>query len=319
MSNTSISLIIPVYNTQSYLEACFESIKAQRYQDFEVILINDGSTDQSEQVCRDFCATLANKTILITQANLGQGAARNAGLKAATGHYVCFVDSDDLITPNFLSSMIEAAQREAADVVVTDLIKRFEGAGKELIFKNIQLFTSDMSTNLMLSHPGPVAKLIRRSLIEKHGLLFTQGKIYEDLLFNVRLSLCAPKVVYLEEAHYIYRVRSMSTMNQRTFSSKLEDIYSVMEAIETQLISHPVELEYLSIEHILYSASLRFLSVEGGLDFAYKNVKWMKERYPKWTRNPYFIQRNLKFRVVCHLIIYKQFGLVRWLSAMRRS
>ncbi|NTW96711.1 MAG: glycosyltransferase [Erysipelotrichaceae bacterium] len=319
MSNTSVSLIIPVFNTQYYLSACFESIEAQNYQDYEVILINDGSTDQSEQMCRDFLAKHPEKTTLITQNNLGQGAARNAGLRIATGNYVCFVDSDDLITPDFLSVMIKATEHDLADVVVTDLIKRFETSGKELIFKNVQLFTTNMSTNLMLSHPGPVAKLIRRSLIEMHSLVFTQGKIYEDLLFNVNLSLCAPKVVYVEVALYIYRVRSMSTMNQGAFSSKLEDIYAVMEMIETQLIDHPAELEYLIIEHILYSASLRFLSVVGGLTYVERNVEWMKQKYPNWTKNPYFLKRNLKFRVVCHLIILRQFGLVKWLSTMRGS
>lgn len=317
ITNKKISLIVPVYNTDLYLEACLASIETQHYQDFEIILINDGSTDQSDRMCVEFQRKHPDHCILVTQTNKGQGAARNTGITLATGHYICFVDSDDLVLPDFLSVLIEKAETKMSDVVVTDLVKVFESTGKTHVFKNIHYFSDDMKLNLMMSHPGPVAKLIRRSLIVEQSLSFTEGKIYEDLVFNVRLSLCSDKIDYVPAPNYIYRVRSQSTMTQRVITPKMEDIYFVFDEIENLLKKFPVEYEYLAIEHLLYSASLRFLALENGLNYVQRNVRLMKDKFPGWTKNPYFKKRNLKFRLVCYLIYLKKYVLVRWLLGMR--
>ena len=115
MTKKLVSLIIPVYNVEQYLKQCLESVKNQIYPNIEVILVNDGSTDNSLSICRYYAQE--NGWILVNQENSGLSAARNAGINQSTGEYIAFLDSDDWIEPDFIQNMIESVEKYDADIV----------------------------------------------------------------------------------------------------------------------------------------------------------------------------------------------------------
>ena len=112
--NDKISVIIPIYNTEKYLPRCIESIIKQTYDNIEIILVNDGSTDQSSKICKKY-SRIDNRVVLIEQDNKGAAAARNTGLRHATGNYIGWVDSDDYIEPDMFEKMLDCIHKENAD------------------------------------------------------------------------------------------------------------------------------------------------------------------------------------------------------------
>ena len=153
-----ISVIVPVYNVEEYLEECLESIRQQTFTDIEVILVNDGSTDSSKEICERFCQA-DNRFKLINQENQGQSVARNRGVKESVGHFIMFVDSDDVINTNVLEVLLPYMKTDV-DIVECRMTRKkeefflnktstivFEGNSKEAIlnciaFKDCLLYTS---------------------------------------------------------------------------------------------------------------------------------------------------------------------------------
>ena len=128
-----ISVIVPVYNVKPYLEPCILSILNQQYDDFECILINDGSTDGSEELCNEL-QLLDSRIQIIHQSNQGVSAARNRGLDTATGEYVAFIDSDDWIDPDSLQRLWDSITSYQADLSVCGLVQEFKN-GENIVFK----------------------------------------------------------------------------------------------------------------------------------------------------------------------------------------
>ena len=216
-----ISVIVPVYNVENYLEECLDSIKNQTYTDIEVILVNDGSTDNSQAICERYCQQ-DTRFHLINQENQGQSVARNNGVAASTGEFITFVDSDDVVSAIYLENLY-AYMTEEIDLIeceyrvtrsVFDTLKElenpqivFEGNSEEAVIK---------SCNYGLSY-SPICKLYRRKLLEDFP--FTTGIIYEDVYHGVGILKFIRKMVKIDYVGYYYREYSGSTM-RREFSEK---------------------------------------------------------------------------------------------------
>ena len=221
-----ISVIVPVYNVEEYLEECLESIKNQTYSNIEVILVNDGSTDNSQAICERYCQQ-DPRFHLINQENQGQSVARNNGVAASTGELITFVDSDDVVSAKYLGNLY-AYMTEEIDLIeceyrvtrtVFDTLKElenpqivFEGNSEEAVIK---------SCNYGLSY-SPVCKLYRRHLVEDFP--FLTGVIYEDIYHGIGLLKFIRKMVRLDYVGYYYREHSNSTMRRR-FSEKNLDLF----------------------------------------------------------------------------------------------
>lgn len=242
-----ISLIIPIYNTEKYLEECLFSISEQSYRNIEIILINDGSTDRSLDIASNF-AKKDNRAILISQENSGVASARNNGIAHATGDYIIHADSDDVLPNNAIALLCESAILENSDIVLGDYIIE-----KKKKLKRINLnFNGDQNSLLTEILTGEQQgslwnKLIRRSLynlvIFEPGINFT-----EDKLFLARLLARANniKISYINQPVYIYRHRSGSYTT--TFSNKsLADISSTTDILcfELKHLYSSVFLEHL--------------------------------------------------------------------------
>ena len=224
--NKMISIIVPVYNVESYLKECLESIRQQTFTDIEVILVNDGSTDGSREICERYC----EKDIrfrLINQENQGQSVARNRGVKESVGQFIMFVDSDDVINTNVLEVLLPYMKTDV-DIVECRMTRKkeefflnktstivFEGNSKEAILNCIAFKEVKYCA---------FKKLYRREIVEK--IPFLEGYIYEDVFTGINYLKHIRKIVVIDYIGYYYRVRANSTMT-KSFNEKDLDIFKV--------------------------------------------------------------------------------------------
>jgi hypothetical protein len=171
----------------------------------------------------------------------------------------------------------------------------------------------------MVSSSNACNKLFKKELFD-NNIEFLKGKLYEDLATSPILFLYANKTSYINKPFYNYLQRSGSIMNFKKISPKLDDIFYVLDYITNEfdkrgfINEYKDELEYLHIEHLLFSAGLRFLNYDKELvNDKIKNniINKLKETYPSWKKNKYYLQRNIKYRTMCNLIFYKQFWLIK--------
>ena len=224
--NDFISVIIPVYNVAAYLSACIESVLSQDYSALEVILIDDGSTDESGKICDEY-AKKDSRIKVIHQTNEGAAAAKNTGLQTATGTYLSFVDSDDFLEPGAYKHMIQVLQDYEADVVQCSYRDVFKDHAEAHALKKVTLnqidflalFTEDWTCALLWD------KLYKRSLFE--GIFFETGHKIDDEYFTYRGIMNAKKIVRDNQIVYNYRKRASSVMYspasaQRIISDRID-------------------------------------------------------------------------------------------------
>lgn len=224
-----ISIIVPVYNVENYLEECLDSIKNQTYTDIEVILVNDGSTDNSQVICERYCQQ-DPRFHLINQSNQGQSVARNNGVAASRGEFITFVDSDDVIKSDMLQQLMRYMDT-GIDIVecnITEDIHCLNSEGKEIGVKELD---SNEALYECFNHGvswSPVAKLYRREIVEK--VPFLENLIYEDFYTGIVSLKYIHKMRKINYIGYYYRYHTSSTMNQK-YSEKNLDIFKVGEKL----------------------------------------------------------------------------------------
>jgi len=280
-----ISIIIPSYNAEFYIDKCIKSIINQTFTDFEVVVIDDGSTDNSLELWNKY-VKLDSRIRVFHQENRGQAVSRNRAIKKSHGNYIMFVDVDDFIDSTMLESMYQVVKKEKADLVWCELY-RIENEEKTHILP-ICKEVSDTKKDYILNNAGPVAKLIKKDILLDHELYFLENRIYEDIAIVPSYALHAKKIVHLRKPLYYYMIYKGSTMNQITYNKKLEDIFFAMEQMRNEFQdNYRGEIEYLHIHHLLHAASLRFFKFKEGKENLTKIVETMKEKYPNWKKNSY--------------------------------
>ena len=207
-----ISIIVPVYQVEAYLPACLDSITAQTFRDFELILVDDGSPDTCGAIC-DAYAAAHSGTRVLHQSNAGLSEARNNGVKIAKGEYVTFIDSDDFVAPDYLEYLLSLAEKYNADVVCGEKRTfsdgqdpvRAEAAGKERLIPAGQALSEICYGKLPIY---AWAKLYRRALAEKYP--YPAGQLYEDTATTYKIVGDAGRMVYGSRVIYYWRQRSGS-------------------------------------------------------------------------------------------------------------
>lgn len=247
-----ISVIVPVYNVEKYLEECLDSIQNQTYSDIEVILVNDGSLDNSKDICEKYCKE-DNRFKLINQANQGQSVARNHGVAASTGEFIAFVDSDDIIRQDYLEVLIRYMSEEV-DIVES----QFTVHKKEFFNENYKAINvifegdSEEAVKAVPKHVlsvNPVTKLYRRSVVE--AVPYLEGLIFEDIYSGVGMLKYIRRIIKSDYTGYYYRQHGTSTMHRTftennlnvfTVSDKLIDLYSDRENLLPYIGSYLVHV-----------------------------------------------------------------------------
>lgn len=219
-----ISLIVPVYNVEDYVEECLESICGQTYLNLEIIIVNDGSCDGSRNICERYRKN-DNRIIILDKQNGGLASARNAGLDIATGDYIGFVDSDDYIINTMYEKMLNIAMEKSADIVVCQKVIRSEKLS-DTWDTCIQMNNIDALKKLTLgiefgSHVCD--KLFKREVF--NGVRFPEGKTYEDLYTTFKVVDKVKNLVFLNANMYYYRTNMQGITQKRFDASNMNILY----------------------------------------------------------------------------------------------
>jgi len=216
-----ISIVVPVYNVELYLEECLESILTQDFDDYEVICVNDGSTDRSLEILQGFAIKNRKIKIIDNPVNNGVSFSRNCGIRHAVGEYILFVDSDDMLRQGALKILSEEADRLDTDILYFDMTIKDEvlwaPENKEMLQKHsgYNRLCTGQDLFVKLCHDNQVIdevwrQLLSRRFIEENRLYFYEGILHEDNLFSVICAMKAQKVFYLKHELYVYRRREDS-------------------------------------------------------------------------------------------------------------
>ena len=207
----AVSVVIPVYNSEKYVEKCIQSVMAQTLPDLEIIIINDGSTDESGRILRELTQK-DSRIVLLEQANQGVAAARNQGVEKATGKYITFVDGDDYLQEDYIELMYNLAEKETLDMVICGLTYVDEG-GKELnrvvpgVYKRLENEEWTFRVSAVCSH------LYRRELWKRYDVKFQSGERGEDMPISLFFAAICPRINTLPECGYYYVQHASSAIH----------------------------------------------------------------------------------------------------------
>lgn len=239
--NPLVSIIVPVYNVESTFARCLASLRAQTYQNLEIILIDDGSTDRSGELC-DEAAGADARVQVIHQNNQGLSAARNAGLDIIHGDFVMFVDSDDTVEPDTIEALSSLIQKTKAQLAICSFAEVFpSGARKPFVSESDQTQVYDTATALthMLCEDGFTmsawGKLYARELFR--DVRFPVGKLYEDVGTTYKTVLDCTKIAFLPQAKYNYYQNTGSIIHQQ-FSMQKMDLIELTDQMCDQIAAY---------------------------------------------------------------------------------
>lgn len=215
-------MIIPVYNSAEYLEKCLNSVINQTYRHLEIILVDDGSTDRSGEIC-DRYAEEDKRIKAIHQKNSGVSSARNTGLKSVTGSYIGWVDSDDWIEPKMFEKMIDCTRESDADIVICGRVEQYDNHHFLKGFQNQEILNKEQALALLveddLVRSYLCDKLWKRELFE--DIRFAQLKIFEDLDVMYQLFMKAERVICLPDVFYHYEHHGTSLTAEPSLESRI--------------------------------------------------------------------------------------------------
>ena len=292
-----ISVIVPVYNVEKYLEECLDSIQNQTHTDIEVILVNDGSTDNSEIICEKYCEQ-DNRFKLINQTNQGQSVARNNGVEASTGEFIAFVDSDDIIKRNYLEKLMQYMTEEVDIVESKFTVSKkdfFIETSKEtmILFEGNSQEAVKIFPNHVLS-VNPVTKLYRRSIVE--AVPYLEGLIFEDIYSGIGMLKYIRKIIKIDYVGYYYRQHQSSTMH-RTFTEKNLDVFIVSDKL-IELYSDREELIPYIASFLVHVATMHYQDyMRKGNPYAKVYNQKLEEYVTLTKKNPELAKKTRMIRL----------------------
>lgn len=289
-----LSIIVPVYNVEKYLEECVDSLLNQTLQDLEIFLVDDGSTDRSGEIADRYAREYPDKVHTLHLNNGGQGRARNAALPMASGDYVGFVDSDDWIERDMYEKLLDRAEKTGADVVVCDFLEHYADGREQTLpacFQDHPLSAAGSSCN----------KIFRRSLIG--DLRFPEGLWYEDFYFSAVMLLRSKRTEFIPEPLYVYRRGQESTMHNNNARKNL-DMLKIMELIEREIGEDAREdFDFLVINHVVLDSISRLARQDAPdkAEVIRAFRRYAHEKIPHLTRCPSFRAETQKRRIIMFL------------------
>ena len=311
-----VSVIIAAYNIEKYIQRCIESVVNQSEREIEIIIVNDGSTDNTLNIINKV-NELDDRIIVINKKNQGLIEARKTGLKYANGEFILFLDGDDWLENNCIEELYKTANDKKADVVLYNAYMVYDDR-KEIFDTFIEKFIDDIKKNpvknLLLLNISPTiwSKFIKKSFLEENNIEFPQNISYaEDLAAVLNIFINKPKIVCNEKRFYNYYQRNDSISNK--ISSKVLEIDDAIQFIKEKLVEMNIyyenkeEFEYTVFRHLLISKILRF-------NYLYPERKKVFQQYKARNidinKNKYIIRdlsygnRNLKLRINLYNLNY---------------
>lgn len=311
-----VSIIVPAYNVEKYIEKCLESLVNQTLKEIEIIVVNDGSTDNTKKEIEKFLAKHPGKIKYLEKENGGLSDARNYGMPHAQGKYIGFVDSDDYVEKDMFEEMYKKAEEEQSDMVECDFI--WEYPDKQRI--DTGKIYNGQKDALMYARVVAWNKLIKRETLEKANIKFPKGLRYEDTEFFYKLLPSLNKISFVKKpmVHYVQRNNSIAnTQNER-----VKEIFEIWENIfkfykESNLFEeYKEELEYTYARFLLCSSLLRIVKVTD------KNIRkklekrtWeeLNTKFPNWKKNKRLKREKGLKNTYLKLINKRNFKTICWM------
>jgi len=318
-----VSVIVPVYNVEKYLAKCLDSLVSQTLDEIEIIVINDGTKDDSQSIIDEYVNKYPNRIFSFIKENGGLGDARNYGLQFAKADYIGFVDSDDYVREDMFEKLYNIAIKEDADLVLCDIEYVWENSQERKELKGLmQVDGIEVRKSIFLSPLFAWNKLYRKELFLKYNLKYPKRLWYEDIPVTIPLFAFADKISYVDEVLIFYVQRNSSIMASKN-TSKMRDIFQVLKQVydfyrsHKLLEKHQMELEYLFIEQLMLYGSFRFYRSNSSFKLMHEALNVMHEYFPNWRKNPYLktlhphYQFYLKTVNLFTIGIYKAFVLIK--------
>lgn len=274
LDKPKISIIVPIFNVEFYLERCINSILNQQFIDFELILVNDGSIDNSLKVCRKY-EKIDRRIRVIDKENGGVSSARNLGIKLARGEFISFIDADDKILPNYFTTFYNMARKENCDVIVAGY--KLSNCDKEIIpnfKKNTVLSGSDFILTNNKVHTCndlcfPWRYFYRLNIINKNNIRFDENiSIGEDTVFNMEVILKSNRVMGIDQVVYQYTIDNPDSAMRAKYKPKLESSLVLQYEKRYQLSK-----EFNLINNSDYSSDMANYYIKNILNMIINNIK----------------------------------------------
>lgn len=282
-----VSIILPVYNVESYLRQCLDSIIMQTLEDIEIICVNDGSTDNSLEILQEY-KNKDSRIKIINQENRGQGVARNIALENITGDYIGFVDPDDYISPNMYKTLYETAIKHNCDIVeesfyIKNEIRNYLKKRKnKLNLPKNKIFNYKVKKNYVFSPNLAIwNKLYKTSFIKENDIKFFETKKGEDIIFTIKSRVLASKIVYIDNADYYYRIKKDNVPKSYKNTSPIDELnrqIKFLDKIKNALIEDKIyelikyDFENYSIQKLKEKYKILQIKDQKIFEQALKNV-----------------------------------------------
>ena len=307
-----LSVIVPAYNAEKTIRESLDSILHQTRPVDELIVINDGSTDGTEKILQEYRDAYPACFRFQTVENGGQGRARNIGFDLSTGGWIGYVDSDDWIDPEMYERLIDAAEREHADLALCEVLAHFpdDSTAREYIYREARAMAAAGFAN---------NKLFRRSLIE--NVRFPEEKLwYEDAEFTAVAIHRAGKIAHLADPLYHYRRGLPSTMNNNNARKNL-DLLEVMTHLEDELLPDDRDdFEFLVLNHVLLDGMNRVqaMTAEDKKDVLWMLRQYVREKIPNLNASRSFHEETRNRRIIMRLHYLGLSGLAESILKLKR-
>ena len=313
-----LSVVVPVYNVEKYLRQCLDSVIVPGTDEYEIVCVNDGSTDGSAKILEEYSEKYPELVRVITTVNGGLGAASNNGIKAAKGEYVGFLDSDDYLVPGAVEEMLDAC-RSDADLIIFDfnevndqgnLIAVKKGCSREA-----GVFTLESYPQLLFEYPSRANKLFKRALFEEHEIRYPSRVWFEDYRTNPKLYPLCRSIRYEGKSWYNYRQQENSITHGKNTERNLEIIDAAEDLLQYYeqkglFEKYRDELEYSVFYNVLLTSTDRVNLINPKSDVQGKLLEYMKSRFPDYEKNRYVQGMGMKYRLLHLLIKNRWYGLL---------
>lgn len=311
------SIIVPVYKTEKYLPQCVDSILAQDFKDFELVLVDNESPDACPEICENY-AKVDNRVRVIHKPHGKAASARNVGMKAAQGEYLCFLDSDDFwVDGQVLSKINERLVKSSADILELYYQFYYQSTGRYLLpnetdFSGFDALANEEKIAFLIRHdrlnPSAWGMCIKRTFLESNNGYFDEDLVTEDIEWCIRLYSHAPKVDALSDAIYVYRKNREGSITSRMGLKNIDDLCGIVENAPQILNDrlnpiHLTMMNYVTYQSLIASASLYRKNT--GLTKEERNK--LRERLKSFSKG-YLKAYSQHPKVKKALIVYRFFG-----------
>lgn len=321
-----VSIIVPVYGVEKYIDKCLDSLVKQSLKEIEVIVVNDGTKDNSQKIIDKYVKKYPDKIKSFIKENGGQGSARNYGLEKVSGEYIGYVDSDDFIEKDMYKKLYNKAKEKDYDIVVCGNYN----VSEDYQNKNVDVFINNYNTDLENIFFGKMAvwnKIYKRDILIKNKLEFKEKVWYEDLAFTLKAIMNSNTFAFIDEPLYDYLIREGSTMNNSNVQRNLEildafnDILSYIKHNKKE--EYFSKIEFLAIDHIYISAIVRVLKADADKNIKKETIEklinYMNKNFPNYKSNKYINTLSKNRKIIYKLINMKMYSLINLVFKIKKG